>query len=348
MSITLQDVAKLAGVSIGTASQALNNNPKVTDETRSRVLDAARTLGYVFKERRDDAAQKTPEISVIGVLAKHDVGEPALANPFYSHIISGIEIECRKLGVGLMVSSIEVDPENRPVEWPAMLDSQLVEGLIFLGTQLEAAAYAAKQKLNLPTILVDSYAVNLPFDSIVTDNVQGVELALNHLLSLGHLNIALLGSQDSCPPSIAERRKTYIAIMKERGLFHAQYIANSKLSRAEVHRATLSLLKEHPEITALFACNDDSAAGAMAAAQELGLHVPRDISIVGFDNIALAGELPTPLTTIHIHKNWMGMLGVRFLLERAAHPEKPKTSTLVSTQLVIRESTAPPRRAGST
>lgn len=345
MSITLQDVAKLAGVSIGTASQALNSSPKVTEETRSRVFDAARTLGYVFKERREHAARQALEISVIGVLSKHDVGEPALTNPFYSHIISGIETECRKQGIGLMVSSIEVDPANRPVEWPAMLGNQLVNGMIFLGTQIEDAAYTAKQKLNLPTVLVDSYAPNLPFDSILTDNAQGIELALNHLLALGHRHIALLGSQENCPPSIAERRKTYIEIMQQHGLFNEQYVANSKLSRVEVYQQTLTLLKARPEVTALLACNDDSAAGAMAAVQEMGLRVPQDISVVGFDNIALAGELSPTLTTIHVHKNWMGILGVRFLLERAAHPEKPKTSTLVSTQLVIRESTAPARQS---
>lgn len=344
MAITLHDVAKLAGVSVGTASQALNNNPKVTEETRSRVLDAARTLGYVVKERHGYLLQKTPEISVIGILVKHDVGEPALANPFYSHIISGIETECRKLDIGLMVSSIEVDPQNRPVEWPAMLNNQMVGGLIFLGTQLEATAFTARQKLNVPTILIDSYATDFPFDSILTDNYQGAELAMHHLLNLGHNRIALLGSQAGCVPSIAERRKAYLDIMKERGLFDERLIANSKLSRPEVHRETLALLKKHPDITALFACNDDTAAGAMTAAQELGLNVPQDISIIGFDNIALAAELSPPLTTIHVHKNWMGILGVRFLLERAAHPEKPKTSTLVSTQLVIRESTAPPRQ----
>lgn len=344
MPITLQDVARLAGVSIGTASQALNNSPKVTEETRSRVLDAARTLGYVFKERKEPVTSNTSKISVIGVLSKHDIGEPTLANPFYSHIISGIETECRRLGIGLMVSSIEVDPENRPVEWPAMLDNQMVNGLIFLGTQLEATAYAAKQKLNIPTILIDSYAFNLPFDSVLTDNYQGAELAINHLLQLGHRKIALLGWQEGCAPSIAERHAAYIEIMKTNGLLNTNYVVRSRLSRPEVHQATLKLFREHPEITALFACNDDTAAGAMAAVQEIGLRVPEDVSVIGFDNIALASELSPPLTTIHVHKNWMGILGVRFLLERAAHPEKPKSTTRVSTQLVIRESTAPARQ----
>lgn len=343
MSITLQDVAKLAGVSVGTASQAINNNPKVTDETRSRVFDAARTLGYIFKERRDYAAPKQPEISVIGVLSKHDIGDVTLTNPFYSHIIAGIESECRKLGIGLMISSIEVDLHNRPVDWPAMLDNQLVNGLIFIGTQIEDTAQAVKQRLNAPTILIDSYAPNLRFDSILTDNYQGAEMAVRHLMELGHRHIGLLGSKEHSVPSIAERRKAYINTLKAHGLFDERYIANTELDRPAVHRATIALLQEHPDITAFFACNDDTAAGAMAAGFDLGLKTPKDISVVGFDNIALSGELSPPLTTVHVHKNWMGILGVRFLLERAANPEKPKSTTMVSTQLMIRESTAPPR-----
>ena len=347
MSITLQDVAKLAGVSVGTASQALNNNPKVTSETRSRVIDAARTLGYIFKEKREYSASKQPEISVIGVLSKHDIGDVTLTNPFYSHVIAGIEAECRRLGIGLMISSIEVDLQNRPVEWPAMLDNEMVNGLIFIGTQLEDTAQAVKQRLNVPTILVDSYAPNLQFDSILTDNYQGAEIAVRHLIDLGHRHIGLLGSKERSVPSIAERRKAYIDVMKAHGLFDARYIINSELYRPGVHQAALTLLREHPEITAFFACNDDTAAGAIAAAQEMGLELPKDISVIGFDNIALASELSPPLTTIHVHKNWMGILGVRFLLERAANPEKPKSTTLVSTQLVIRESTAPPKARGS-
>ena len=344
MPITLQDVARLAGVSIGTASQALNNNPKVTEETRSRVLDAARALGYPIKEKQNHSKASPPEISVIGVLSKHDIGDVTLSNPFYSHVIAGIESECRKLGIGLMISSIEVDLQNRPVEWPAMLDNQMVNGLIFLGTELQDTAQAVKQKLNVPTILIDSYAPSLHFDSILTDNYQGAEMAVRYLIELGHRHIGLLGSKEHSVSSIAERRKAYIETMKAHGLFHEYYIANSELYRPGAYQAAITLLQEYPEITAIFACNDDTAAGAIAAVLQLGKRVPQDVSIIGFDNIALASELSPPLTTVHVHKNWMGILGVRFLLERAAHPEKPKTSTLVSTQLVIRDSTAPARR----
>ncbi len=342
MSVTLQDIAKLAGVSVGTASQALNNNPKVTEETRSRVIDAANTLGYVFKERKDYSAANQPPMNVIGVLSKHDVGDVTLVNPFYSHVYAGIESECRKLGIGLMFSSIEVDWQNRPVEWPAMLENKLVDGMLFVGTQIEDIAQAVKYRLNVPTVLIDSHAPNLAFDNILTDNYQGAEMAVKHLLELGHRHIGLVGSKQNSVPSIAERRKAYIQTMQAAGVYREQYIEDSELYRLVAHESTVKLLQAYPEITAFFACNDDCAFGVMAAVFDLGLRVPHDISVIGFDNIALAGVVTPPLTTVHVHKNWMGALGVRFLLERAANPEKPKSTTLISTQLVVRESTAPP------
>jgi DNA-binding LacI/PurR family transcriptional regulator len=342
MPVTLQDVAKLAGVSIGTASQALNNNPKVTPETRSRVIDAAHTLGYVIKER-EHAHIKPPPLSVIGVLAKHDVGDLTLVNPFYSHIYAGIETECRKMGISLMFSNIEVDRNNQPVEWPPMLDNKLVDGLIFVGTQIEDTAHIVERRLDVPVILIDSFTPELNFDSILTDNIQGAELAVNHLLGLGHRHIGLVGSRQNSVPSIADRRSGYIQVMKRAGCFNETYIENSELFKDAAHQATIQLLGRASHLTAFFACNDDCASGVLTACHELGLRVPDDISVVGFDNINQAAEMNPPLTTVHVHKNWMGMIGVRLLVERYNNPEKPKTTNLISTQLVVRESTTTPR-----
>jgi DNA-binding LacI/PurR family transcriptional regulator len=342
MSITLQDVAKLAGVSIGTASQALNNNPKVALETSRRVIDAARTLGYVMTERQH-MSPKTANLSVIGVLAKHDIGDITLVNPFYSHIYAGIEAECRRLGIGLMFSNIEVDLNNRPLEWPAMLNNKLVKGLIFVGTQIEETAQLVKQHLNIPVILIDSYSPNLPFDSVLTDNVQGAELALKHLVELGHRHIGLIGSRKNSVPSIADRRKGYVQAMKLAGTFNENYIEDSDLNRPAASEATNALLNRASEITAIFVCNDDCASAVLAVLAQQGLKVPEDISVIGFDNIPLASELSPSLTTVHVHKNWMGILGLRLLIERAENPEKPKTTNLIATQLVVRHSTAPPR-----
>jgi LacI family transcriptional regulator len=341
MAVTLQDVARLAGVSVGTASQALNQNPKVNSDTMRRVLDAAQTLGYVVKSRRKPLSADR-SLFVVGVLSKHDVGHPMLTNPFYTPICAGIEQECRKNGLSLMLSTIEVDLQNRPVEWPVMLDSRLVDGLIFIGAQVEEIADAIGKRLQVPTLLIDSYAPTMPFDTVITDSFHGATMAMEHLLGLGHRAIGLIGSKQQSVPSIAERRTAYSEALERRGLFHPRYIENSELERYAAQRATTALLQRCPEITAIFACNDETAAGAITAARELGRRVPADLSVVGFDDIALATEHSPPLTTVHVYKSFMGALAVRALLERAADPDRPRTVTRVATRLIVRGSTAPP------
>ena len=123
-SVELQDVADLAGVSIGTASQAINNRPTVALATRSRVIDAAHTLGYPIKEVQD--VKPYADIGVIGMLTKHDYGNAPEVSPFYSHIQAGIESECRKFGINLMFANVEVDESNHPVVWPAMIDEVIL------------------------------------------------------------------------------------------------------------------------------------------------------------------------------------------------------------------------------
>ncbi len=343
MTVTLNQVAKLAGVSMGTASQALNNNSKVSPETRSRVLDAARTLGYPIKANNGNGVVRT-SISVVGMVAKHDVDAPAMVNPFYSHIYSGVEAECRRRGLSLMYSDIEVGESNHPIGWPVMLEKQHIDGLILVGTFIEdTLGFIEERVKNFPTVLIDSYAKRLSFDSVLTSNFQGAEQAIEHLVGLGHTCIGLVGSYVSSPPSILERREGVVQTLKRLGLYNERYIEDSDLFRAAGHDATLRLLRRCPEVTAIMACNDDTATGVYQAGRELQLKIPEDLSVVGFDNINLSSELTPPLTTIHVHKAWMGVLGVQLLLERAQYPEKPQVNVLVSTRLLVRESTASPK-----
>jgi LacI family transcriptional regulator len=341
-SSTLRDVADMAGVSIGTASQALNNRPNVAPETRTRVLEAAAALGYPLKAPATPAANDT-SLAVLGMLTKHDHGLPLDTNPFYHRIQVGIERECRARDLSLMVSTIEVDPQNRPLEWPAMIREQRVDGLLLLGTYLDEMADQVQSQFSGPVVLVDSYAPSLPYDSVVSDNVDGAFKAVQHLLDLGHTAIGLVGSNlHDSPPSIRERRQGYHNALYSRGI--APYVEESELSRPSAYAATKRLLARTPDISAVFACNDEAAMGVMDAARELGRHIPHDLSLVGFDNIELAKDLYPPLTTVQVHKAWMGQLSVQLLLERARYPEKPRTTTIVATQLVERESTA--RRVG--
>jgi LacI family transcriptional regulator len=335
-SITLQDVAKSAGVSIGTASQALNNRPSVAQDTRLRVIDAARTLGYPIKET-DNGTSENP-MSIIGLLTKHDYGFPFEVNAFYSYIQAGVESECRRHNLSLMFSNIEVDPANHPVVWPSMITEQHIDGLILAGTFIENTIGLLGQRVDIPIVLVDSYAPNLSFDSVVIENITGAITAVNHLIAQGHSHIGLIGWAKNSPPSINERFIGYNRALEAHNIV-SHYVEESGLNREEGYRAATQLLQHVPEITAIFACNDLTAIGAIHAARDMGLAVPGDLSIVGFDNIDMAKEVTPALTTVHVYKTWLGIFGVRQLIARALNPEQPKTTTTIMTDLIVREST---------
>ncbi|MCS7061431.1 MAG: LacI family DNA-binding transcriptional regulator [Anaerolineae bacterium] len=334
-SATLRDVAKLAGVSIGTASQALNNRPNVLPDTRERVLKAAQALGYVSPSSQ---SERQCVISTIGMLTKHDYGPPPELNVFFSHVQAGVEMECRANKINLMFSAIEVDQSNRPIDWPRMIDDRQIDGLLLLGTNIDAVAHGLRRKLGTPIVLVDSYAPGYNFDSILIDNLGGAMQAVNHLLDFGHRHIGLIGTNPESPPDILERREGYRRALRARGI-EREYIEDGLMEQGDGYRATRRLLRASPEVTAIFVANDDTALGVINAARDLGLRVPDELSIVGFDDVDLAREIRPSLTTVHVHKTWLGRLAVRRLIERAQNPDQPHIVVTVATHLVEREST---------
>lgn len=340
-SVNLRDVAQLAGVSIGTASQALNNRPNVAPETRARVLDAARTLGYPIPEGADNVNVRS--LKVIGLVTKHDLGFPVEINPFYSHIQAGVESECLKRQISLMYANVEVDLSNHPVIWPAMISEQHIDGLILAGTFIEETVDLFQRRIDAPIVLVDSYAPNLPFDSVVIDNALAATTAVEYLIGQGHSQIGLIGWNEQSPPSVQERKIGYCRALERHGIKETM-IQPSGLNREEGLEALQRLRSRHPDVTAVFACNDLSALGVLGAAKEMGLNVPHDLSVMGFDNIDLAGEITPALTTIHVYKTWLGAISVRQLIERAQNPDQPKLTIALSTQLIVRQSVCPPGR----
>jgi LacI family transcriptional regulator len=335
-SATLREVAEMAGVSIGTASQALNNRPNVSPETRSRVVDAAKSLGYPVKEV---GGMYETSLSVIGMVTKHDYGlqEDIVVNPFYSYVQLGVEGECRRRGISLMMSSIEVDQQNRPIVWPPMLTEQRIDGLLLIGTFIEDTIDMIHQRLNVPIVLVDGYAPHLELDSIVIDNFQGGKMAVEYLINCGHKHIGLIGSSEKSPPGVLKRRYSYLSTLRRHGIEDV-YLWDTFMSREKAYQATREMLQQHPMISAIFGINDDVAIGAINAAHDMGLKVPGDLSVIGFDNIDLSKEIYPSLTTIHVYKSWMGVLGVRALMERSQNPDQPKTTNVVSTRLLVRDS----------
>lgn len=334
---TLRDVARQAGVSLGTASNVINNRGNTSEEARTRVYEAAASLGYRVRARPMTASRQT--LSVIGTIGKIDQDEQqAIAfNPFYAHVLEGIERECQRNNLSMMFANIEVDKKNRPAKLPPMLLDQHVDGILMVGTFLQDTIHLIGNRLEKPLVLVDAYAPGGRFDSVVTDNINGAYAAVKYLIQQGHEHIGLVGSYSDSYPSIRERRKGYLRALKYHKISHA-YIEDSHFNRAGGYTATMTLLARAPRITAIFACNDEVAVGVYRAAHELGRRIPEDLSVVGFDDIMLAEQLNPALTTVHVDKPMMGMLAVRHLKDRAENPDRPTLTTLLSTDLIVRGS----------
>jgi len=336
-SPSLRDVAQIAGVSLGTASRALNNKSNVMPTTRAVVLKAAAQIGYKLQIRVPTTVAS--KISTIGVVIKRDPGELPRLDPFNYAVLCGIEDECERLGLSLMYASLPVNRFSHATTWSSLLENDDIDGLVIVGVVLRDPAVTSRIPQHIPVVLADACADGIDCDRVVTDNVHGACMAVSYLIAQGHCCIGLIGSSETEPehPSISERRQGYLHALAHHDISKA-YIEDSYLTGESAYAATLSLLKRSPNITAIFACNDDVAYNVIRALRDLGLRVPEDISVMGFDDKADTVDNPLPLTTMRVEKELMGALAVRQLYERAVNRDRPPITTIIGTKLVVRES----------
>lgn len=333
---TLRDVARHADVALSTVSQVLNNKPNVSTETRRRVLEAVAALGYQQKISVD-----TPFVSkldTVGLIAKRREDDPITLNPFYSYIIAGAERECQRQNINLMFASLDVDTDYKAAQLPVMLLNDQIDGVIIVGTFFEDTVTDISRRAGRNVVLVDAYMSGDPmFDSILSDNYAGTMEAISYLVANGHRHIGLIGSHPRSFPSIFERRYGYFAALERHGITET-FVEDSSAQQGDAFDATVRLMKRAPQVTSIFACNDASAFAVIQALQHLGLDVPGDVSVIGFDDIDPPKADLLPLTTVHVDKVLMGVMAVRQLLDRVLDPTRPPLKILVTTRLVVRDS----------
>lgn len=334
---SLRDVAQAAGVSLGTASRALNNKSNVLPDTRALVLKAAADIGYKLQIRVPTAV--TSRLNTIGVVVKRDPGEFPRIDEFNYAILCGIESECERLGLNMMYASVPVNEYSHALTWSPLLESNEVDGLVIVGVVFSDPTVTRRIPNHVPVVLVDSYASNITCDTVVTNNVSGAYAGVEYLIEQGHLCIGLIGSAltELEHPSICERRHGYLKALSDHHITRT-YIENSLLQGKSAYEATLSLLQRAPEVTAIFACNDDTAASVTRAVKDVKLRVPKDVSVLGFDDTGIAVDNNPALTTVRVDKELMGALAVRQLYERAANLDRPPITTQLGTRLVVRDS----------
>lgn len=327
--VTLKEIAARTGVSMTTISKVLNGASDVSSTTRALVEESLRDSGY----RRRRSRQRREYIEV--VLHELD-GDWALA------VIEGVRESAAEAGLSI---SLSVSGDRR-APGPEWLDSVLRRSptgiiLLFAGIPLEQRARLAAR--GIPFVIIDPAGDPAPgVPAVGSANWSGGLAATRHLIDLGHRRIAVVAGPDDVMCAIA-RLDGHRAAMSSAGLDGpSEWVRHGDFRResGERHAAELLTLPERP--TAIVAGNDAQALGVLHAAQRLGLSVPRDLSVIGFDDLAIA-ELASPrLTTIHVPLREMADHATRLVLQLLEDPASEVIRVELATRLVVRDSTAPP------
>jgi DNA-binding LacI/PurR family transcriptional regulator len=331
--VTLADVARAAGVSPAAVSLAIRGEPGVSRETRERVVDTARRLGYRGVSR--SSSRRARQVTV-GLIIKAPQGDAPEINRFYAPVMTGIEEICRIREVDLLFAALPVDRQYVPLEVPRLVTERSTDGLIVVGAHLSHGTTALLED-GPPAVLVDAYAEDVAFDSVFSDNVGGARAAMDQLISRGHREIALVGSEPDSFPSILQRRRGYEQAIAEAEL-KPHYVDVPHVPPEAAAAAALQYLGAHPEVTAAFCCNDAIAVALIQGAQRAGLDVPGAVSVVGYDDIDLARFVSPQLTTMAVDKLGMGRLAVTLLLHRLEFPEAAVIQALIRPRLIKRGS----------
>ncbi|HEU4326144.1 MAG TPA: LacI family DNA-binding transcriptional regulator [Roseiflexaceae bacterium] len=326
-----REIAERAGVSVSTVSRVLNNAPGISEPIQQKVLAAAAELGYQRAE-----AKRPGRMQNISLLTSLRLA-PGL-DPFHADVLSGVEQACGREGLHLSYATFG---GGAPSVEQALdrLRQNGVDGLLLLSVD-EPDAIEQIQALNLPLVMINIDRRELPVDTVLPDNRLGALLAVRHLLAQGHRRILHIASSQR--RTIRRRTEAYQAALAEAGIpFDPGLVLDVSLNPESTYEAMQRRLAAGaPDFTAAFCANDLAAMGLMRAAQEAGLRIPQDLSVVGFDDIATAAFLSPPLTTVRIEAAELATLAVRRLLDRAAAPELTPIRVSLACRLVERQSVA--------
>jgi LacI family transcriptional regulator len=310
--VTLKDVAALAGVHPATVSRALNPETRllVSDETADRILAAADSLGY----RPNTVARslRTRRSSTVGVLI------PDLNNPLFPPIVRGIEDRLAADGYVALIGNTDADDDRERLVFELMRDRH-VDGFVFATARLRSPLLAEAAAARIPVVLVNRYAAGYGFPAVSVNNEEGIGLSVAHLASLGHRRIAHVAGPQDISTGLS-RYRGFVAAMREHGLpVEPDLVAQaSAYSIDEGERCCRELLRAESGCTAIAAANDMLAVGCYAALESAGLSCPKDISVVGFNDMPFIDRLTPPLTSVSFAHYEVGIEAGRLILEQIA------------------------------
>lgn len=308
--MTIKDIARESGYSVGTVSRVLNNSSDVSDKARKKIMEVVEK--YHFQLNSNAKHLKKQSKDGIAIIIK------GAQNMLFAAIVEQMQGLIRRKDYAFMVYYLDED-DNEVEQAIKICAERRPLGILFLGSNLE---YFKERfaSVTVPCVLVTNSAAELGFDnlsSVGTDDAKAAQFAIEHLLSLGHTNIGILGGKMAISNAAFSRCEGCRKAFEENGIAFEpayQYEA-AHFSISEGYYAMGKLLDKMPDITAVFAMSDVMAVGAIRAIRDRGLRVPEDISIIGFDGIDIGNYMTPRLTTIRQHREGIASRSVEILLE---------------------------------
>ncbi len=340
--LKIDDIARLAGVSKAAVSLAFNNKPGVSEQTREHILDIAQAHGYRPRTLKSDKEIQKPHAIIRFVACKNAdiVTEHYDSLPFFNELIHHITDQVKQHGNTLVISSIDI--QNLHHELLALEKDQPSAGILLLGTNLTPDMIEPIRSHHANVVILDTCFEYMDASFISINNKLGGYQAGQHLIKLGHRRIGYVRSHTRIV-NFVQREEGFNAALHEHqltvedGLFFDMH--PMRVMPQEGFQQSIQQLAELP--TAIFCENDYIAISAIKSLQNIGVRVPEDVSVMGFDNIFEAKVISPELTTVHVKKDMLAKSAVKLLMEKIDHTDANAVQLVVNTEIVERRSCIP-------
>lgn len=333
MKTIMQDIAKLAGVSPGTVSNALNDRKGVGKNTKVKIVKIAKELGYFHGHKKNEE-----RVIRLIIFKKH--GYVVSDTQFFTSLIDACENQCRQSGYELLISQV-IHGEHDKVDILKIINQTKIDGILLLATEMDTEDFENFKDIDIPIVVLDSYFENKNYDYIIINNISGSYRATKYFINNGHKRIGILGSSIDINNFQYRYKGVQKALNESNIIFREEDKILLEPTLDGAYRDMREYLKQNKEKilpTALFALNDIIALGAIKAIQEQGIDVPRDVSVIGFDDIPFSSVISPNMTTIKVHTNEMASLAVKRLIDKIHEEDQMLLKIEIDTKLIERNS----------
>ncbi len=326
---TLKDIAEKSGFSIATVSKALNNERGINKETRKKIIEIAKELNYV--PSYPAVSVKLRKTNTIGLLISD------IANPFFPEIVKGIERVAYNHGFNLILCNTDEDEKKEDIYVDVLLKKR-VDGLIAVAANTKSKTKWRKiLKFGVPLVMLDRKVEGLQADYVVVDNIDGGFKGIKYLVEMGHRDIGILTGD----LKISTGKERFEGVMKALKMYSLEgnaIISESKFTKESAYDATKKILSNTRKVSAIFFPNNITTIGGLKAIFDLGLNIPRDISIVSFDDMDWFSLYSPPITAVAQPSYTIGTTAATILIHRIRDESLEFQNVTLKTELIKRES----------